>query len=72
MIDQIEKTKNPEPSRYIRQLYIGIMLIGATIFLVYLLSTESFQRNNTARYVASFVAGLFGFTAIETLRRSVD
>lgn len=58
--------------RYQRRLYIGMVLTGVTLYLVYMLSTDSFQKSNAARYVGSFVAGLFGFTAIETLRRSLD
>jgi hypothetical protein len=53
------------------RLCVGTLLTSATLCLVLMLSTESFQ-NNQSRYVASFIAGLFGFTAIETLRYRVD
>ena len=55
-----------------KSLYIGIFLTLATISSLLLLSTDSLAKNNSARYVTSFVTGLFGFTAIEMLRRSLD
>lgn len=54
--------------RQIYRLYTGMALTVATIGLVAMISTDAFQNSPSARYVASFVAGLFGFTAIETLR----
>ena len=68
---QIEGKKDSRSQRY-QRLYVGIVLTSATLILVCMLATDSFQKSNAARYVASFVAGLFGFTAIETLRRSLD
>lgn len=72
MMKQIEEKKDSRSQRYQRRLYVGVILTSATLLLVYMLATDSFQKSNAARYVASFVAGLFGFTAIETLRRSLD
>lgn len=72
MMEQIEEKKDSRSRRYQQRLYVGIVLTSASLFLVCMLSTDSFQKSNAARYVASFVAGLFGFTAIETLRRSLD
>jgi hypothetical protein len=54
--------------RQIFRLYTGLALTVATISLVSMISTDAFQNSPSARYVASFIAGLFGFTAIETLR----
>ncbi|MEB3247879.1 MAG: hypothetical protein VKK07_00875 [Merismopediaceae bacterium] len=50
------------------QFSVGAFLAFLTIGLV---TFVSLQNNNAAKYVASFVAGLFGFTAIEVLRSSV-
>jgi cytochrome c biogenesis protein CcdA len=55
-------------TRQIYRLYTGMTLTLATLTLVYMTSTDIFQNSQSARYVASFIAGLFGFTAIETLR----
>jgi hypothetical protein len=44
--------------------FLALLTIGLVIF-------ASWQNNNSAKYVASFVAGLFGFTAIEVLRSSI-
>jgi hypothetical protein len=71
-MSRFDGKKDSKSQRYQRRLYVGIFLASTTVFLVYLLSTNSFQRSSSARYVASFVAGLFGFTAIETLRRALD
>ncbi len=54
--------------RQIFRLYTGFALTVATISLVSMISTDPFQNSPSARYVASFIAGLFGFTAIEALR----
>jgi hypothetical protein len=54
--------------KQIYRLYTGMALTVATIGLVSMLSTDAFQNSASARYVASFIAGLFGFTAIEMLR----
>lgn len=56
----------------IYRLYTGMALTVATIGLVSMISTDAFQNSAAARYVASFVAGLFGFTAVETLRGGLD
>ncbi|MFN6466161.1 MAG: hypothetical protein RMZ41_030695 [Nostoc sp. DedVER02] len=72
MIKQVEGKKDSKSQRSQRRLYVGTFLTTITLFLVYLIATDSFQKSDAARYVASFVAGLFGFTAIETLRRSLD
>jgi hypothetical protein len=65
-------SQNSKQPYYQRRLYVGLVLTGSTLLLILLIGTDYFQRSNSARYVASFVAGLFGFTAIETLRRSID
>jgi hypothetical protein len=46
----------------------GLVLGGASIFLVVspVIDTYSAQQKN----IASFLAGMFGFTSIEALRRS--
>jgi membrane-associated HD superfamily phosphohydrolase len=46
----------------------GLILGGASIFLVFspVIDTYSVQQKN----IASFLAGMFGFTSIEALRRS--
>lgn len=72
----------PEPETYkypnksfavkIIQLTIGIFLSVSTIYLIILISGQSFQKNNSVRHVASFVAGMFGFTAIQVLRQTLD
>ncbi len=71
-MNQLEQRDSPSRYKSVQRLYVGVILTGATVFLVYLLATEAFQRNNAARYVASFITGLFGYTAIETLRRGLD
>jgi hypothetical protein len=56
-----------------RQFYTGIFLGALTsIMVMYLGSGRILPGNESTRYVGAFVVGLFGFTAIDTLRRSLD
>jgi hypothetical protein len=56
-----------------KQFYTGILLSALTAILVmYLGSSRAITGNESTRYVGAFVAGLFGFTAIDTLRRSLN
>lgn len=71
MLERVERKKH-RSKRHQRGLFVGTILTIATVVLVYMLPTDSFQDSDSARYVASFIAGLFGFTAVETLRRTLD
>jgi hypothetical protein len=58
-------------SRYFKFM-AGITLTAATVGLVVLISSPRLQGSDSARYIASFITGMFGFAAIETIRRSLD
>jgi hypothetical protein len=47
----------------------GVVLVAASIILIF--TINNFPPGG-ARNVASFVAGMFGFTAVQALRRSFD
>ena len=57
--------------RFIR-FFMGTTLLFSTLALVLLLGEPNFQKSNSARYVASFLAGLFGFATVETFRHEID
>jgi hypothetical protein len=61
-----------KPNKSFHRLFTGITMTAVTVSLVVLIASPILERSNSARYVASFVAGLFGYTAIETFRRSLD
>lgn len=48
---------------------IGIALMVSTFTLIFMMS---YLPKGGSRTVASFVAGMFGFTAIQALRRGFD
>lgn len=50
-------------------LMSGVVLSIATILLIFVVN---YLPQNSARNVASLVAGMFGFTAIQALRKSFD
>ena len=47
----------------------GIVLIISTFILIFMIN---YFPKGGSKTVASFVAGMFGFTAIQSLRRSFD
>ena len=72
-ITTVEKFEHDRYSKNLSAgLGVGIVLTSSTLALIVLLGTSDFQKSNSARYVASFLAGLFGFAAVETFRRTLQ
>jgi hypothetical protein len=73
----IEKSSSTDKMDRLRSrffsLFIGVSLSVAAIFLVSPSSSNSplkIEPVGSQRNMANFLAGMFGFTAIEALRRS--
>jgi hypothetical protein len=70
--DSVSNKLPPREQEFLKRFFVGTTLLFSTLALVFWLGEPNFQKSNSARYVASFLAGLFGFAAVETFRREID
>ncbi|MEH2179660.1 hypothetical protein [Nostoc sp.] len=66
MKNYYNENKNENPGN---ATVTGVVLLISTIVLIFMIN---YFPKGASRTVSSFVAGMFGFTAIQALRRGFD